>query len=221
MTSTMTKAAVAATFLAATGAQALTITGDVGVARSIKKFEYQEKGIADAGLKSLDYSLSVHAQPMDDIPVSLGLRANLITLNHKDAKNIDENLTGRKNNIDSVSTAYGFEFTPEVRAWAPADLLGSVGDVVSPYLKAGFALEGLGNYKFEKKDNQGKKIKSTAKTQGLYGGIGAAINVTESFSALIDYTYSNTSFKYKEDGKRGDKNTMHSHSFMLGARVSV
>ena len=224
MKSTLTKVAVAATFLAASGAHAFTITGDVGVARSIKKFEFQEKGKDNVGLKSLDYSLSAHVQPMDEIPLSLGLRANLITLGHKDAKNLDEKIVSRaqgSTSIDSVNTAYGFEFTPEMRVWAPAELLGSVGDVVSPYFKAGFSLEGLGNYKFEKKDNLGNKVKTTAKSQGVYAGIGAAVIVTDNISVLADYTYSNSSFRFKEDGKKGDKNTMQSHSFMLGARVSV
>ena len=211
MKSTLTKVAVAATFLAASGAHAFTITGDVGVARSIKKLEYQERGTDAKGLKSFDYSLSAHVQPMDEIPVSLGLRANLITLDHKDFENY-----GIK-----ADTAYGYEFTPEMRVWAPAELLGSVGDIVSPYFKAGFALEALGHYKIELKDNQGNKAKATAKTQGIYAGLGTAITVTDNFSALVDYSYSNTSFQSKLEGKKGDKNTMHSHTFMIGARVSV
>lgn len=201
----LTKTAVAATFLAASGAHAFTVTGDVGVSRTVKNLEYQDRNSSKRGLKSIDYSLSTHIQPADELPVSFGIRANLITIDHKEYKS----------QYSKAKSAYGYEFTPELRAWIPSKR-------VSPYIKAGFALESLGHYKFEfKSEDNNRTEKETAKTQGLYGGLGAAFIINKNLSGLVDYTYSNTSFKVKSDVYESDKDTMHSHSIMLGARVSV
>ena len=210
----LTRAAVAATILGSTGVQAYSFTASVGAARTVKNLQYKHKttdGNNSSGMKSMDFNVSGHVQPMEEMPFSVGLRFNLINLDKKDVAHESE----------KTRKALGWELTPEVKAWAPAELLGDVGELFSPYARAGFALEALGSYDMEFKSETGDKYKSTAKTQGFYVGLGTEVSVTENIATLVDYTYSNTTFQQKTGGKKGDRNRLSSHAFMVGGSLKV
>jgi len=217
MKSTLGKVALAAAAFGAAGAaSAFTISGDAGVARSFKKFEPKVKGADKVGMKSFDYTLSAGVQPVDEIPVSVGLKAELITIGKKDASN----MLGFQ---EKAKTAYGYQFSPEIKAWAPAELLGSVGDIVSPYAKVGYTFDALSNYRLEAKNEQGTTVKYDGEVNAYYIGIGTAVSVTENISALVDYTYSdgNVQFKNTTTKIKSKKDYLTTHSFMIGARISV
>ena len=124
---------------------------------------------------------------------------------------------------EKAKTAYGYQFSPEIKAWAPAELLGSVGDIVSPYAKVGYTFDALSNYRLEAKNEQGTTVKYDGEVNAYYIGIGTAVSVTENISALVDYTYSdgNVQFKNTTTKIKSKKDYLTTHSFMIGARISV
>ncbi|MCB9228543.1 MAG: outer membrane beta-barrel protein [Deltaproteobacteria bacterium] len=203
----LSKAIIAAGLIGASSAQAYTISADATVGRSFLDLKGREAGAESKAMKSMEYTVAGHVQPMEELPFSVGLRAGFTMQDKNDLKVLPE---------DKVESAAGWAISPEAIAWVPAELLGTVGEYATPYARAGFQLEALGarNYKIN-------GTQRSAKTQGFNIGMGLNVKATENVSAILDYSYTQLSYQEKTEGQKLDKSDLSSHTILVGAKFSV
>ncbi|NRA43936.1 MAG: outer membrane beta-barrel protein [Oligoflexales bacterium] len=199
------KAAVLATvFGSALQAGAVSFDGDFTLGRRWNENKVEK---TTSGFQANDYSVGAHIQPMAEIRVAVGLRATLSDYNKNDFSS-------------NTETAFGWDITPEVKAWVPAEIVGT--DIVMPYVKMGYTFEALSSVTFEAKDDTGKKMKASGEFSGYQINVGTDVKVTEMVGALVEYSYNNKKQEIKDDQtKIKAKTDITSQAFLIGARVSV
>ena len=200
------KAAVLATvFGSALQAGAVSFDGDFMLGRSWSENKVEK---ITTKYQANDYTLGAQVQPMGEYPVSVGLRATL-----SDFKKADFG--------ENTETAYGWDITPEIKAWIPAEIVGT--DIVLPYVKMGYTFEALSSVTFETKDDTGKKIETSGEFSGYHVNVGADVKITEMVGALVEYSYisKQQQLKNEETKIKADKTDISSQAFLMGARVSV